>query len=233
MRIVLLEASYSSQTGQGTRRFVAVQHAEIGHTDGQLTIRAVLGSKNQTMARAVHRLESKLAVFHREAEHVLPIVLRMPRSFPQSKIVHIGRIHLQISTLPVFIPQKLHQRIVNSHAMRQKERRSGAQRMEHEQLLVLTDQSVIALGSFLQEHLVLFQELGIRERDAVHSLQRRVFRLSEPVGLTDLGHGHGLDSVRVRYVRPAAEINKRSVPVCGNGGSLLQLLDELHLKLVV
>jgi len=69
--VVLLEAAHAGQPGQGAGELVAVQHAKVGHTERQLTVRPGARVEHDTMARAVHRLERKGRALDLEAEHVL------------------------------------------------------------------------------------------------------------------------------------------------------------------
>ena len=72
--IVLVEAAHAHQPMQCTRRLVAVHHAELGDAVGQLAVGAQPVLEDLDVARAVHRLDGKLAlVFGDGGEHVFPV----------------------------------------------------------------------------------------------------------------------------------------------------------------
>lgn len=73
------------------------------------------------MTRAVHRLESKLLFVNLELEHVFGIVLPVTRSFPEVGVEDIGRSDLGETTLEIFVLDKCHQGVVDSHTHRQEE----------------------------------------------------------------------------------------------------------------
>lgn len=53
------------------------------------------------VSRAVHGLESEDLLFHLEGEHVLTVVLPMPRCLPEFAVVDIGSHNLLEAPLPV------------------------------------------------------------------------------------------------------------------------------------
>lgn len=58
------------------------------------------------MPRAVHGLESKDVVFHREGEHVFAVVLPVTRGLPQFAVIDVGRRHFLKASSPVLILDK-------------------------------------------------------------------------------------------------------------------------------
>ena len=60
MRVVLLEAAHAGQARERAAELVAVEHAKVGHAEGQVSVAAGAGGEEEAVARAVHRLEAKL-----------------------------------------------------------------------------------------------------------------------------------------------------------------------------
>jgi len=60
--VVLMEASDAGEAAQGAGDLVAVQRAEIGVADGQVSVGALLPFKQQAVAGTIHRLEAVLLV---------------------------------------------------------------------------------------------------------------------------------------------------------------------------
>ena len=134
-------------------------------------MRASTVTKHKTMSGAVHRLQSILLFVDREGEHIIFIVLPVTRLFPQGSIEHVrghdlkgkGRFkkkkkkmvhifllkidsnYLRIASVPVLRLQQIHQLIVNTSPMGQKEGTTSAPLMEHEQFLFSTNFAVISV----------------------------------------------------------------------------------------
>ena len=66
--------------------------------------------------------------------------------------------------------------------------------MEEEELLLLSDATVVALLCHLHERLPLLQLVLVGEGDAVDALQRRVLGLGQPVGGRVLNEEQGENS---------------------------------------
>ena len=60
VRVVLLEAAHAGQARERAAELVAVEHAKVGHAEGQVSVAAGAGGEEEAVARAVHRLEAKL-----------------------------------------------------------------------------------------------------------------------------------------------------------------------------
>lgn len=81
--VILYESTHTRQTSERARRFIPVHDTELRHPDGELLVATVPGVKDETVARAVHRLESPLLLLDVECEHVVFVVLPMPRRLPK------------------------------------------------------------------------------------------------------------------------------------------------------
>ena len=90
MGIILNESPHTSQPGQSTRCFIAVNEAELGHAYRQLLVTAVTSVEDETVAGAVHRLERPFLLLNVEREHVVLVVLPVSGGFPQFGVVHVG-----------------------------------------------------------------------------------------------------------------------------------------------
>ena len=182
MGIVLLETADTGQTAQGTRSLVTVENTEIGKAERQLTVRTLTDTKHQAVSRAVHGLESKSILLNIEREHVLLVVLPVSRGVPQLDVVHVGGHDLGVSALVVFALDKVHESVVDASTVGQEEARTRGQLVEEEKLLLLSDLAMVALGSLLQELLVLSHLLGVGERNTIDTLERVVLGITQEVG---------------------------------------------------
>jgi len=52
-----------------------VHYTKLSHADGKLFVAAVAAVENETMSRAVHRLEGKLLLLDVQNEHVVLVVV--------------------------------------------------------------------------------------------------------------------------------------------------------------
>lgn len=182
MRIILLESSHASQSSEGTRELVTVENTEISNSPWELSVRTLSVAESETVTGAVHWLETEILLLNLNLEHVLRVVLPMAGSLPQIDVVHVWSNDLFVSTGPVLLTQKLEKGVVDFGTVWQEEARSGGELVEEEEFLLLTNLSVITLGSLLQVLLVLFQLLLVWERDTVDTLEGIVVGVSEEVG---------------------------------------------------
>ena len=60
--VILLEASHASETREGTACLISMQNSEVGHSNWQLTVRALSRAEDQAVAWAVHRLNAGIYV---------------------------------------------------------------------------------------------------------------------------------------------------------------------------
>jgi hypothetical protein len=68
-----------------------MDYAEFRHSDGQLLVAAVARVKDQAVARTVHGLERPFLLLDVEDEHVVFVILPMPRGLPELAVVHVWR----------------------------------------------------------------------------------------------------------------------------------------------
>ena len=124
-------------------------------------------------------------------------------------------------------PHELDEGVVDPRAVREPEAAAGRQVVEEEELLVLADAAVVALGRLLEELLVVLHLGRVGERDAVDALQRLVVGVAEEVRRRVLREGEERGqraalSRRIdeqesvgRTLRMASDLTR---PVCGMCG---------------
>lgn len=132
MRIVLHESSYSCQPAERTRRLVAVQDGKLCHANRQLPVGAILCVEDDTVARAVHRLDCPLLLLDVEVEHVFLVVLPVAGRLPQLDVENVGRDDFLVAALPVLAADELDKGVVYAGAVREEEAAAGADIVEEE-----------------------------------------------------------------------------------------------------
>jgi hypothetical protein len=162
---------------------------------------------------AVHGLQAKLLAFALKQEHVLLVVGPVTRGEPKIFVENVGRDNLREATLAVLGADKLNQTVVDASAVGQPEGRSWGQLVEHQETLMLTDDTVVTLGGLLLEVNPLLEELLVGEGDTVDALQGIVLGISSPVGGGVLGNMEGLDLASVGKVGTPAKINQGAATV--------------------
>ena len=75
MCVVLNEPPHAREARERTRCLVSVNDTELSHTDGELLVRPVAGVEDETVTRAVHRLERPFLFLDVEYKHIFPVVL--------------------------------------------------------------------------------------------------------------------------------------------------------------
>lgn len=210
-----------------------MEDTELGETEGKLLVRAVTRVEEDTVSRAVHGLESEGVVLDLEREHVLGVVLPVSRGLPELRVEHVGRADLDEATLVVLLTDELHERVVDAHAVGQHEGRSRGQVREEEELLVLGNLAVVALGSLLLELLPLGHLLRVREGHSVNTLERVVLGVTEEVRGRVLGDGERLDAAGVGNVGTETQVDERSTAVDRRRGAIGNLLVDVVLLVLV
>lgn len=179
--VVLSKAAHTGQAGQGAGSLVTVEDTELGHTDGQLPVTPLAVAKDETVAGAVHWLQSPLLLLDLKGEHVLVVVLPVTGLLPQGRVVHVWRQNLLVATLPVLGADIAGQGVVDGHAVGEEEAGTGRHLVEEEELLLLSNLAVVALGGLLEHLLVLVHLLLVGEGDAVDALEGVVLGIAEEV----------------------------------------------------
>jgi hypothetical protein len=81
--VILHETPDAGQTCQRTRGFIPVHDTKFGHPDRQFFVTPVPGVKDEAVTGAIHRLESPRLLLDVDYEHVVLVVLPVPRGLPQ------------------------------------------------------------------------------------------------------------------------------------------------------
>ncbi len=74
VRVILDETSHSGQSTERTGRLISVENAELGHADRQLSVVTGSGAENESVSRAVHRLERPDILLDLKGEHVFVVI---------------------------------------------------------------------------------------------------------------------------------------------------------------
>ena len=182
MSIILLESANANQTTKSARDLITVKDTEISVAEGKITVAVDAVLEHDAMSGAVHRLEAlRIAGFAIEQEHVILVVLIMTASFPKLQVVNVGRDDLREAANAVLFPDHVHKLVVNHGALRVEESTARGRIEVVEEVLLTTNDTMIALLGLLTEVDVLLELLLSRERDSVDALQTVVCGLSEPV----------------------------------------------------
>src|SRR5205814_7196401 len=102
-------------------------------------------------------------------------------------------------------------------------------RMEHHEVEMLRDDTMVALFGLLDAMQVRVEVVLLEERGPVDALQHLPPLIAAPIRA---GGGQQLEVLeigRVRYVRPATEIDERTVRVRGDHLVVAELLQTLEL----
>ncbi len=167
------------------------------------------------MAGAVHRLERELPLLpvRGREEHVVAVVVVVPRRHVGVDVVEKRRLHLDVTAPAVLAPAYVLQLVPDHHPLRVPERRARRVLGEMEQVELRAELPVVARPSLL-EPLEVRVEVGLRvERGAVDPRQLRVPLVAAPVGARERGQLDRLDRLRVLQVRPAAEVGELALRV--------------------
>lgn len=81
--VILHKSTHTRQASERTRRFIPVHDTEFCHPYRELLVATIPGVEYETVTGAVHRLESPLLLLNVECEHVVFVVLPVPRRLPE------------------------------------------------------------------------------------------------------------------------------------------------------
>lgn len=96
---------------------------------------------------------------------------------------------------------KVHKGVVNACTVWQPETTAGTEFVEEEEFLLSPDLAVITFLSLLEEQFVFRKLLGLRESDAINSLECIVILVCQEIAGRILQNFKSLDFACVRYVR--------------------------------
>src|SRR5215475_4509208 len=83
MCVVLSKRTHPRQSRKDPRLLEAMKAAKIGITNGEITVRVLMRSKQIAVTWAVHRFNAILSIFHVHEEHVIVESFVVPGGLPQ------------------------------------------------------------------------------------------------------------------------------------------------------
>ncbi|OQA54827.1 MAG: hypothetical protein BWY42_01621 [Candidatus Omnitrophica bacterium ADurb.Bin277] len=211
MRVILGKPAHPEKTGKNAGSLVAVDLAEFRHLERQFAIRMFLFKIHQHAARTVHRLDRVALSVTLKKEHVLPVVIHMPGSFPEFVAKHGRRFNLEIAVSRELFPHELYQKIFEKQTFRTPERKTGTFLMKAEKTELFSDLAVVPLlrlFSALQVIIEIF--LGEKSRP-VNSLEHGIILTAPPIRPRHRKKPEGFQLTGVRHMPAAAKIRERTV----------------------
>ena len=254
MSIVLRELADAQDAVQGAVRLVPVAATELCQPQGQVAVALDALVEDKDVRRAVHRLQRHIVgvagqdgpvilILVRsmrnlvgDDEHVLAILAPVARALPLAGVHQLRGLHFLVAggvEAAAHIGLEL---TPDDVAVGVPEDAAVRFCLEVEQVHLLADLAVVALGRFLKPDEMLVELLPIEPGRAVDARQHRVLGIAAPVGAGDAGQ---LERLRVELagrseVRPAAKIHPGPLafagPVHGDRLALGQLHHPLGLE---
>jgi hypothetical protein len=178
---------------------------------------------------AVHRLEGEELVFHLDLEHVVPVMLPVPRLLPQLLVDEHGGGNLLVPAGIEVLAGKFLELAHDEHAVGQPEGLARRHIEEVEQIQLTSELAVIALLGLFEPPQVLVELLLGRPRRAVDPLQHRVLLVAAPVGAGRGEKPEGPELPRGGHVRTTAEIDEVALPIERHALGV-DPLEDLHLE---
>lgn len=161
-------------------------------------------------------------------------MLPVARGLPKLHIVDVWRDYLLETALSVLCPHKVLKSIVDSGSVWKHEGRTRRKHVPHEEILILSYQSVVSLCCKPLEFEILFELLFVGETNSVDSLKRVILLISLPIRSRVVGDCKRLHFASVGHVRSSAEINQWSASVSSANRAVRHLVAKnLHLVLVI
>ena len=182
-------------------QLVSVENARLGHPQRQLAVAVGAVGVERAVARAVHRLQPELAVLGLEREHVLAVLLPVPRGDPELLVVDLRRAHLDVAALAVLATAQILEHVPDHHPLGVPERRARRDVGEVEQVELRPEPAVVALLRLLEPLEVRVEVALPEERRAVDPGQLGVVLVAAPVGAGETGQLERLDRRGVLEVR--------------------------------
>ena len=213
MGVVHGDLPHAKQPGQRARALVPVQPADLGDAQRQVPVRAQRVAVHVRRLRAVHRLQAERLLLDVELEHVVAVEVPVPGLLPQLLVHQDRRRGLEVAVRVVDLAPERLELAEDHHAVGQPE--GGARRdvVEHEQVELAPELSVIALLGLLEAPEVLVEVRLGEPCGAVDPLQHRVPLVPAPVGPGGRQELEDLDGARRGHVRAAAQVHEIALVV--------------------
>ena len=228
VRIVLREASHAHEPVQLAALLVAVDKPELAHADGKVLIAVGRKLVDEHAAGAVHGLDGALLPVDLGRIHIILIVIPMPRGLPQRPCHDHGRLHLDIAVAAVDLTPVVNEQVFEHHAVGQEEGEAAALVEEREELEFPAELDVVTLLRLFEHDEVGIHLLLLCKRGAVDAGEHLLLFVAAPVSARNAHQLECLDLARRRKVRPAAEVDERTLLVEGDLLPFGQVVDELH-----
>src|SRR6266850_2678961 len=155
--VVLGEGADAHDAVQSARGFVARAHAELAVAQRQLAITAQALVVNQHVAGAVHRLDRVVALLRLGGEHVLPVILPVPRFLPQAAVENLRAAYFEIAVVLIDAPQVLLDLLPERPALRMPEHHARGFLLKMEKIQLRAQPPVVALVRLRDHAQVRFQ----------------------------------------------------------------------------
>ena len=229
--VVLREPAHTQQPVQHAGALVAVDGAQLGHTDGQVAVAAEGVLVHLDVERAVHRLHVVvLPVDVHRRVHVLGVEVEVAARLPERRLADVRRVDDVIAGSEVLLAPEVLDQSARASALRVPVDEAGTELLvEREEVQLAAESAVVAAGRLLDPLEVLVELLLCVEERAVDALEHGVVLVAAPVRAGDahqLEIGHLAGALDVRTL---AEVDELTLAV---EAQLLvgDLVDQLELE---
>ena len=209
VRVVLSNHAHTSQTLQHAGLLVTVHGAELEETQRQLTVRTATRTVNLVVHRAVHSLQTVVAVIQLHGrEHAIRIVRKVTRSVEQVLLRNVRGADVLETLLNVAGTHVIFHLALNHATLRMNHRQTGTNGLREGEQVQLTAQAAVVAALRLSDALLVSNQLVLaRPCGTVNTLQHGVLLRTAPVRATGTHQGVAVSNqLGVRQVRAAAEV---------------------------
>ena len=234
--IILSKGTNTSQTVELTALLIAEYGTELCDTQRKILVRTRLTSVDLAVVRTVHWLEHVLLILLRSLDRlecILAIVSIVTRCNVETLATDTWTDNLLIVVRLQERTEQLLQTQTELSTLWQPDRKTLTYTLrEHEEFHLLTDLTVVALLSLLENHEVLIEHLLLREADTVDTGHLLALGITAPECTSHTCNLHCLDQTSVHQVRTTAKVGEVALGICGDGTILQVLLNVLALVLL-
>ena len=195
MRVILRELAHAHQAVERAMRFVAVAAAIFVNAQRQVTIALNPLAEDEDVRRAIHRFQRHpigvagndrafiLSIRHFvwDDEHVFAIFAPVTGLFPLAGIHHLRRFHFAIAgriNCPAHIGFKL---TPHAKAIGMPKDRSMGLLLQMEQVHLIAQAAVVALGGFFQPGQMRVQLFLVQPAGAIDTAQLCILLIPAPI----------------------------------------------------
>ena len=232
MGIILGEVAHTEQAVEGTGQFMAMHQAQLTGTQRQVAIAVLLGLVHQHAARAVHRLDSVVLTVNLSEIHIFLVMSPMTGLLPQLAVQNHRRLDFLIAIAAMYLTPVVNQLVADNHAVWMEEREARAFLMDAEQVKLLAQLAMVALGSLLQHLQISIQLILLLKSSAVYTLQHLVLLAATPVSTCHALQLQCLYLAGGHHMRACAQIRELALSIEGNLRILRQVIYKLYLVIL-